>query len=68
MHQIFVGDKPIILTTKVEEETNFKNIPLKKAVMRNVIKILNKKDVESLTVISILGLIEHKNSNNELQS
>lgn len=51
MHQIFVGDKPIILTTKVEEETNFKNIPLKKAVMRNVIKILNKKDVNHVRLI-----------------
>ena len=25
MCKIFVGDKPIILTTKVEQETNFKN-------------------------------------------
>ena len=51
MHQIFVGDKPIILTTKVEEETNFKNIPLKKAVMRKVIKILNRKDIDHIRLI-----------------
>ena len=25
MYKVFVGDKPIILTTIVEQETNFKN-------------------------------------------
>jgi 8-oxo-dGTP pyrophosphatase MutT (NUDIX family) len=57
MYQIFVGNKPIILTTIVEEETNFKNIQLKNAVIRNVIRILNKKDIDH---VRLIGKKEHK--------
>ena len=48
MHQIFVGDKPIILTTEVEQETDFKNYVLKKANIRKVIRDLNKKQINSV--------------------
>ncbi len=51
MHTIFVGNKQIILTTKVEPETNFKNIPLKKTVLRNVIKVLNRKTIDHIRLI-----------------
>ncbi len=51
MHKIFVGDKPIILTTKVEPETNFKNVYLKNAVMRKVIRVLSKKDIDHVRLI-----------------
>jgi ADP-ribose pyrophosphatase YjhB (NUDIX family) len=42
MYKVFVGDKPIILTTKVEKETNFKNYLLKTVNMTKVIRNLNK--------------------------
>ena len=43
MHHIFVNDKPIILTTKVEKETDFKNFLLKDVDIETVIKTLSKK-------------------------
>lgn len=42
MYKVFVGDKPIILTTRVEQETNFKNYLLKTVNMTKVIRNLNK--------------------------
>lgn len=42
MYKVFVGDRPIILTTKVEQETNFKNYLLKTVNMTKVIRNLNK--------------------------
>ena len=54
MYKIFVGDKPIILTTVVEKETNFKNYLLKTVNMAKVIRKLNR------TALSEARLI-HKN-------
>ncbi len=54
MYKIFVGDKPIILTTVVEKETNFKNYLLKTVNMAKVIRRLNR------TALSEARLI-HKN-------
>lgn len=51
MYQIFVGDKPIILTTKVEHETNFKNYLLSSCNISKVIKDLSKKDNASVHLI-----------------
>lgn len=51
MYQIFVGDKPIILTTKVEPETDFLNIPLKGVVIRKVIQRLSKGDLDHIRLI-----------------
>lgn len=57
MQHIFVGDKPILLTTEVEQETNFKNFLLKKAVMYKVIRTLNRKKIDH---VRLIGKKEHK--------
>lgn len=51
MYKVFVGDKPIILTTKVEQETNFKNYLLKTVNMAKVIRNLNKGDLNEVRLI-----------------
>ena len=51
MQQIFVGDKPILLTTEVEQETNFKNFLLKGATMHEVIRTLNRKKIDHVRLI-----------------
>ncbi|MEP3838987.1 MAG: NUDIX domain-containing protein [Algibacter sp.] len=51
MYKIFVGDKPILLTTVAEEETNFKNYLLKKVDMVKVIKKLNKTELSEVRLI-----------------
>jgi len=51
MHYIFINDKPIILTTKVEKETDFKNFLLKDVEMNQVINILKKKKYKSVRLI-----------------
>ena len=51
MYQIFVGDKPIILTTKVDLETNFKNYLISSCNISKVIKDLKKKEIASVRLI-----------------
>ncbi|WP_452224078.1 NUDIX hydrolase [Lacinutrix chionoecetis] len=51
MHYIFVNDKPIILTTKVEKETDFKNFLLKDVDVEQVIGVLKKKKYNSVRLI-----------------
>lgn len=51
MHKIFVGDKPIILTTKVEEETDFKNYLLSTVNIGKVIKELKEDQIASIRLI-----------------
>lgn len=51
MHTIFVGDKPIILTTKVEKESNFKNYLLDTVNIGKVIKDLDNNDIEAVHLI-----------------
>ncbi|WP_445735466.1 NUDIX hydrolase [Mariniflexile sp.] len=51
MHKIFVGDKPIILTTIVEQETNFKNYLLDTVHIGKVIKDLNTTPLEEARLI-----------------
>lgn len=51
MYKIFVGQKPIILTTKVERETNFKNYLLASCNITKVLKELSKKEIESVRLI-----------------
>jgi len=48
---IFVNDKPIILTTKVEKETNFKNFILRDANIEQVITTLKKKKIDHVRLI-----------------
>ena len=51
MYTIYVGDKPIILTTTVEKETNFKSFLLKSVNIGKVIKVLNNTDLEAVHLI-----------------
>lgn len=52
MYQIFVNDKPIILTTKVDQETDFKNYLLDTVKIGKVIKELRSKDIQSIRLIN----------------
>ena len=51
MHFVFVNDKPIILTTKVEKETDFKNFLLKDVSIKRVLRTLKKKQYNSVRLI-----------------
>ena len=51
MHQVFVGDKPIVLTDKVELETNFKNYLLKTVSMAKVIRQLSRTSLSEVRLI-----------------
>jgi ADP-ribose pyrophosphatase YjhB (NUDIX family) len=60
MYKVFVGDKPIILTSVVEKETNFKNYLLNTVNIGKVIKELNKATVNEIRLI-------HKNKDKLLK-
>ena len=60
MYTIYVGDKPIILTTEVKKETNFKSFLLNSVNIGKVIKTLNKTDLEAVHLI-------HKNEDKLLK-
>lgn len=51
MYYIFVNDKPIILTTKVEQEHGFKNYLLSKVNIGKAIKELNTTALKSVRLI-----------------
>jgi len=51
IYQIFVGDKPIVLTTKVEKETDFKNYLLNSVNIGKVINELNTTNLEAVHLI-----------------
>ncbi len=51
MHKIFVNNKPIYLTTKVEKETNFKNYLLKTVNIGKVIKDLKETKLQAARLI-----------------
>lgn len=51
MHKIFVNDKPLILTTKVEKEDGFKNYLLKTVDMGKVIRKLNRTKLKEVRLI-----------------
>ncbi|GAA3579554.1 NUDIX hydrolase [Snuella lapsa] len=51
MYKVFVGDKPIVLTTKVEMESNFKNYLLNTVHIGKVIKELNTTGLEEVRLI-----------------
>ncbi len=51
MQCIFVNDKPIFLTTKVEKETDFKNFLLKGVDIEIVLQTLSKKSIKSVRLI-----------------
>lgn len=51
MYKVFVGDKPIILTSVVEKETNFKNYLLSTVNMAKVIRRLNRTSLSEVRLI-----------------
>lgn len=51
MYKVFINDKPIILTNKVEQESNFKNYKLKTVNIEKAIKKLQQKDIQSIRLI-----------------
>jgi len=51
MHKVFVNNKPILLTTQVEKETNFKNYLLNTVHIGKVIKDLKGTNLESARLI-----------------
>ncbi|MDC1226625.1 NUDIX domain-containing protein [Algibacter sp.] len=60
MYKVFVGDKPIILTSVVEKETNFKNYLLSTVNMAKVIRRLNRTSLSEVRLI-------HKNPDKVLK-
>ena len=61
MYTIYVGDKPIILTTEVEKETDFKSFLLKSVNIGKVIKTLNNTDLKAVHLV-------HKNEDKLLKN
>lgn len=51
MYKIFVSDKPIILTTKVEKETDFKNYLLDTVNIGKIIRELNSTSLKEIRLI-----------------
>ena len=51
MYTIYVGDKPIILTTENHKETDFKSYLLKSVNIGKVIKTLNNTDLKAVHLI-----------------
>lgn len=51
MHKVFVGDKPIVLTSKVEMETNFKNYLLDTVNIGKVIRDLRNSHLSEVRLI-----------------
>ncbi|GAB5565674.1 MAG: NUDIX domain-containing protein [Winogradskyella sp.] len=51
MYTIFVGQKPIILTTKIEKETDYKTFLLKSVNIGKVIKLLVSTDLKGVCLV-----------------
>ncbi|NRB58426.1 MAG: NUDIX domain-containing protein [Winogradskyella sp.] len=51
MYTIFVGQKPIILTTKIEKEINYKTFLLKSVNIGKVIKLLVSTDLKGVCLV-----------------
>jgi len=60
MYKIFVNDKPIVLTTEIEQETYFKNYLLKNIKLAKVIRALNTTKLQEARLI-------HKNKDKILK-
>ncbi|SFZ89176.1 NUDIX domain-containing protein [Flaviramulus basaltis] len=60
MYRVFVGDKPIILTTVVEKEDDFKNYLLNTVNIRKAIRKLNTTSLKEVRLI-------HKNKDKLLK-
>ena len=51
MQKIFVGNKPIVLTTKVEKETDFKNLMIDSVDIIRVLQLLKKNKYKSVRLV-----------------
>jgi len=51
MYKIFVGNKPIVLTTKLETETDFKNIQIDSVDINKVLSKLRKDKYNSVRLV-----------------
>ena len=51
MQKIFVGNKPIVLTTKVEPESDFKNYLIDTVDINKVLHNLKKEKYKSIRLI-----------------
>ena len=51
MQKIYVGNKPIMLSTKVEKENNFKNLMIDSIDIHEVLNLLKKKKYNSIRLI-----------------
>lgn len=51
MYTIYVGNKPIILTTKIEREVGYKSFLLKTVSIGKVIKILKSTNLEGVQLV-----------------
>ncbi|WP_411895956.1 NUDIX hydrolase [Winogradskyella sp. A2] len=61
MYTVYVGNKPIILTTEIEHETDFKSFLLKSVNIGKVIKTLNSTNLKGVHLV-------HKNPDKLLPS
>ena len=60
MYKVFVNDKPIVLTTEIEQETYFKNYLLNNVKLGKVIRTLNTTKLQEVRLI-------HKNKDKILK-
>lgn len=51
MHKVFVGDKPIVLTSEVEKETDFKNYLLDTVNIGKVVRDLRNSQLKEVRLI-----------------
>lgn len=51
MQKIFVGNKPIVLTTKIEKETDFKNLMIDSVDIIRVLQLLKKNKYKSVRLV-----------------
>ena len=51
MQKIYVGNKPIVLSTKVEKENNFKNLMIDSIDIHRVLNLLKKEKYNSIRLI-----------------
>lgn len=51
MYKIFVGDKPIILSTTPKDKKGVKNYKLNRVILRNVVRKLNKSSIQEAYLV-----------------
>ena len=51
MQKIFVGNKPIILTTQVEKETDYKNLFIDSVSIEKILSVLKKDKYKAVHLV-----------------